>query len=341
MELETRTCKECNEEKSIYEYYVKNGYRSRTCRECVRSKMSDPDKERRRTNRANWLKNNPDYQKNYSIKDSRIKGSDGGFIPIDLFAWNENKKGSSRKVVDITGLTFNKLTAMCFVGTDSRGRAWWKFRCECGEVKDLKSSNVKSGNTQSCGCGRIGDITGVKFGKLTAIKNTMTQLDSRKEYIWTCKCECGNTRDVPFSYLTTGNVTECRECAINSVKLANTTHGMSKTKEYRRFKSHRYRERYAGIIDEWTPLMERKLSEFFKSCVVCGGSERLQTDHVLPKSKGFGLKPGNAVKLCIHHNSFKSNKMPDELPEYFRDLVLDAANKFEIYWNDLKGIEWN
>lgn len=49
--------------------------------------------------------------------------------------------------IDITGQTFNRLTAIARV----KGRRW-RFRCECGEEIVQDSAPVKNGNTKSCGC---------------------------------------------------------------------------------------------------------------------------------------------------------------------------------------------
>lgn len=53
------------------------------------------------------------------------------------------------------------------------------------------------------------DLTGAVFGKLT-VQYLIGQrpVDSRGR-LWHCACECGNTRDVPSRYLTSGRVTHC------------------------------------------------------------------------------------------------------------------------------------
>ncbi len=52
---------------------------------------------------------------------------------------------------DLTGLTFNKLTAVKKIENIS-GRVAWLFRCECGNEKGIISCNVTSGKSKSCGC---------------------------------------------------------------------------------------------------------------------------------------------------------------------------------------------
>jgi len=54
---------------------------------------------------------------------------------------------------DISGNKYNKLTAISFVTrTEKYGQAIWRFKCDCGNVKDMLSSNVVNLTTKSCGC---------------------------------------------------------------------------------------------------------------------------------------------------------------------------------------------
>ena len=55
------------------------------------------------------------------------------------------------KAEDITGQCFGRLTVMKRVGTIER-RPIWRCRCDCGRKTDVRSSDLKSGNTKSCGC---------------------------------------------------------------------------------------------------------------------------------------------------------------------------------------------
>lgn len=66
------------------------------------------------------------------------------------------KHGSQLK--DITGRRFGRLIAIEFCGIRLFGlqkKSVWKFRCDCGKVVDLCTSNVKCGYTKSCGCFRV------------------------------------------------------------------------------------------------------------------------------------------------------------------------------------------
>ena len=52
------------------------------------------------------------------------------------------------------------------------------------------------------------DLTGKKFGKLTAIKPT-TKRNISHRVIWLCACECGNQTEVSADHLKSGNTKSC------------------------------------------------------------------------------------------------------------------------------------
>lgn len=56
-----------------------------------------------------------------------------------------------RKVKDLTGQRFSKLTARERVGS-KRNYALWRCVCDCGNERDVKSGDLVSGHTRSCGC---------------------------------------------------------------------------------------------------------------------------------------------------------------------------------------------
>ena len=53
---------------------------------------------------------------------------------------------------DLTGQKFNHLTAIKYVGLDNTKHSLWLFKCECGNEKILRGTNVTNGHIKSCGC---------------------------------------------------------------------------------------------------------------------------------------------------------------------------------------------
>ena len=54
---------------------------------------------------------------------------------------------------DITGQQFGRLTALHRMNGTSKGRKTsWVCKCECGNIAVVRTTNLMSGNTRSCGC---------------------------------------------------------------------------------------------------------------------------------------------------------------------------------------------
>ena len=66
----------------------------------------------------------------------------------------ETDRQPKGNVIDLIGQQFNKLTVIARVGSDHRGEAMWKCRCECGNEINVLSSNLRKNHTTSCGCER-------------------------------------------------------------------------------------------------------------------------------------------------------------------------------------------
>ena len=52
---------------------------------------------------------------------------------------------------DMTGQRFGRLTVLKRAGTKNR-HSLWRCQCDCGKKTDVRSIDLTSGNTKSCGC---------------------------------------------------------------------------------------------------------------------------------------------------------------------------------------------
>lgn len=116
---------------------------------------------------------------------------------------------------DLTGKRFGMLIVLGASGDkDTIGHKYWDCLCECGNLFTVLGTNLLQGKTQTCGCKRydivaekeIIDITGQKYGKLTALERLGRAGSSS---IWRCSCECGNTIDVRMANLRNGHTQSC------------------------------------------------------------------------------------------------------------------------------------
>lgn len=115
---------------------------------------------------------------------------------------------------DLTGQRFGKLTVIKR-GEDKfspkgRRKIMWICECECGKEITVYGGNLKSGNTQSCGCKNKGillhDLTGKRFGYYTVIERTENK---NGRTMWKCRCDCGEERIVFASNLVRGLTRSC------------------------------------------------------------------------------------------------------------------------------------
>jgi len=56
------------------------------------------------------------------------------------------------KFIDLTGLKFGRLVAERYVGKNKYGQSLWLCKCDCGDYKLIITSQLNSGETNSCGC---------------------------------------------------------------------------------------------------------------------------------------------------------------------------------------------
>lgn len=114
---------------------------------------------------------------------------------------------------DLTGQRFGRLVALEKGKKDKASHQYWICKCDCGNIVEINSDNLRRGLTQSCGCLhaetmhelKFQDITGQKFGKLTALEYIVK---NQKAY-WKCLCECGNICMVSRSNLKNGHTQSC------------------------------------------------------------------------------------------------------------------------------------
>lgn len=123
------------------------------------------------------------------------------------------------KFIDLTGQTFNRLTVLYKTDRKQSNEWIWHCRCECGNECDIAGVSIRLGRTKSCGClkkesdrntkNTWNDLTGQKFGHLTAIERV--ESDKYGHARWKCQCDCqAKTELIVFAYnLRTGHTRSC------------------------------------------------------------------------------------------------------------------------------------
>ena len=126
--------------------------------------------------------------------------------------------------LDLTGQRFGRLTVIKeadkYISPQGLKFVQWLCKCDCGNDTIVLATNLKKGTTKSCGCYNIEqakkrlfkDLTGQKFGRLTAIKPIENHTNSNGKSMmtkWLCRCDCGNECNVQSGNLLSGHTLSC------------------------------------------------------------------------------------------------------------------------------------
>lgn len=135
------------------------------------------------------------------------------------------------------------------------------------------------------------DITGNKYGRLTAVKRYGSTKDSHP--IWLFRCECGNSHIARKNAVTTGLTSSCGKCLPKNPPIIKT-HDMSNTRIYRIWASmknrckkqcishrSRYYDRGIKVCDEW-----QCFEPFYEWAITNGYKEDLTIDRI-DNNKGY------------------------------------------------------
>lgn len=176
--------------------------------------------------------------------------------------------------LNLTGQKFGHLTIMCKADKKAKSGSMWICKCDCGNVITVTRSNLKSGNTMSCGCqthalsqetrrknGFVKDLTGQKFGLLEVIQKSTKR--SGTNPMWECLCACGNHTVVIQENLLNGHTRSCG-CMRFDIGSQSLTHGLSNTRLYHIWRGmiarckypsqdsyHLYGGRGISVCEEW------------------------------------------------------------------------------------------
>lgn len=119
-----------------------------------------------------------------------------------------------RPTKDLSGMRFGKLTVLEFDGYKQEKYhriAYWKCKCDCGNIKSIRAMQLTNNGVKSCGClwhegKEKQDIVGKKFGKLTAIK----KVENKGRHIYYLfKCDCGNEKIISKESVVEGRTKSC------------------------------------------------------------------------------------------------------------------------------------
>lgn len=146
-----------------------------------------------------------------------------------------------RRRLDLAGSRFGRLTVLHRV--EGTTRSAWLCRCDCGTLRTVRGSDLRSGNTTSCGCrqregfaarssalnrARSPLAPGQRYGRLVVLARDSRETSRGRYWRWRCRCDCGREILVRGVNLTTGNTRSCGapECrrALRASRRSATAH---------------------------------------------------------------------------------------------------------------------
>lgn len=163
------------------------------------------------------------------------------------------------------------------------------------------------------------DLIGKRFGRLVVVSLYSIDKYSTKKYV--CRCDCGNTKIIGRSALTTGETKSCKCLSKELLLKRSITHGLSKTRLYRLYwsikdrcydQNHKYYKYYGGrgivMCDQWL----NSFKAFYDWAIANGYDDKLQIDR-FPDNDG-NYEPENcrwttSVLNNRNRRSTRLNKM--------------------------------
>lgn len=106
---------------------------------------------------------------------------------------------------------FGRWTVLQRAETPSGKRKKWICQCDCGTIREVEGTTLRTGRSQSCGCiakeKHTRDLQGQQFGELTVLEKTNQRKDG--SVVWHCQCSCGKQCDVDAHSLQRGSTKSC------------------------------------------------------------------------------------------------------------------------------------
>lgn len=234
------------------------------------------------------------------------------------------------KVIDIVGQKFGKLTVVSLTDKKKNDRcAIWLCQCDCGNIFEARSTQLRGGFVTSCGCANPnrGKLEGQKFDRLLVVK--FSHIDKHGKVVWECLCDCGNISFVNTSSLTTGNTRSCG--CINKENPSNIKHNMSHTPEYNSFAGAKDRcnnlnnTRYDNYGGRGIRFLWKSFEQFYKE--MGPRPEGTSLDRI---DNNGNYEPGNCRWAT---NSEQTNNARSNIK-----IEIDGVSKSLARWADYFGL---
>lgn len=219
--------------------------------------------------------------------------------------------------------------------------------------------------------GKLKDITGQKFGKLTVIKFSHIN----KSSYWLCKCDCGKEKVIWINSLKQGST---RSCGCLNLKTPQRSkgekspfwlgdevqYGALHTRMYKKVKNKgtckfckkkcntdlaNISQKYKKTIDDWMWLCKKchrrydtgwelKNKKWYKTCIPCGKFIEVNKDNFYQRTNGFWVAHCKECskrigkQLKIHNRNRRHKKYLTEKEWHYMYSLLARMIKKDKMW---------
>ena len=258
---------------------------------------------------------------------------------------NKASKNAQNKRADLTGQVFGKLTVLYhtadYIQPSGQHKQMVHCICECGKECDVRVSDIKSGNTKSCGCfqeysrgkNQFVDLTGKRYGKLLVMYRQPNRVTPSGQNIrmWHCKCDCGNECDVYATRLK-GGQSSCG--CLSQEKRANRAKERKQLQvDYLKLKADKRKENNHLLSDE---RFQALIAKDAKKEAVKLQKDQKRVDYLKKNSLEH-----KCPELCKEWNYSKNRDLRDG---FGRDISIPGQAPFssniKAWWKCKKGHEW-
>lgn len=117
---------------------------------------------------------------------------------------NRSESLKNKNLKDLSGLKINRWTVLKrapnVLEPSGKFATMWTCKCDCGTLKNIRASTLKSGISHSCGCYKHDSLTvkrklyDKQFGLWKVISKKpivkKSNVNNRWQYMWLCECQC-------------------------------------------------------------------------------------------------------------------------------------------------------
>jgi len=194
----------------------------------------------------------------------------------------------------------------------------WTCMCDCGNLVDVAGTALRCGHTKSCGCLKMVDETGKRYGRLIVIRKVGYGKNRKSK--WLCRCDCGAEVVATIDNLKSGGTKSCgclrRERTYLGEGVASFNRMISSMKHGASTRGHKWEltdDQVRGLTGKNCHYCDRRPSNRFSTTSNTGDWVYNGLDRV---DNTIGYRVDNVVPCCADCNMAKHTRSYDDFVKW-------------------------